>query len=109
MFKYIVPTFFLSHILVASAALTNPVGGATTMDTIPQFLQAALEVVVRVGAIVLVFMIIYSGYLFVTAQGNMEQVKKAKHTITWAILGGALLLGAWALAVGIGATVDALA
>lgn len=108
LFKYI---FLLSITFFAStvhAQLINPIGGSITMDTIPQLISAILDVVVRIGSVVLVFMIIYSGYIFVTAQGNMEQLTKAKHTLKWAIIGGALLLGAWALSLGIGETIDNL-
>ncbi len=91
------------------AALANPIGNSgTPMDTVTEFFAAVLSVIVRVGSMVLVIMIIYAGYLFISAQGNMDQLKSAKHTLKWAVLGGALLLGAWALSLGIGDTINAL-
>ena len=47
-----------------------------------------------------VIMIIYAGFLFVSAGGSEEKVRKAKHTLYWAIIGAVILLGAWAIAAG---------
>jgi len=46
----------------------------------------------------IVLMIIYSGFLFVTARGDEQQITRAKNTFFWAIVGGAVLLGAEVLA-----------
>ena len=48
------------------------------------------------GAAVL-FIIIYGGYLFVTSSGNPQQVERAKHTLTYAILGLGVILLSWVI------------
>jgi len=50
--------------------------------------------------------IIYSGFLFVTAQGNSEKLTKAKKALLYTIIGAALLLGSYVIATAIGKTVD---
>jgi len=45
-----------------------------------------------------VVMIIWSGFLFVTARGSDEQLKKAKSTFQWTIIGAVVLLGSSAIA-----------
>jgi hypothetical protein len=39
-------------------------------------------------------MIIYSGFLYVMARGSEEQVTKATRALTYAVLGGLIILGA---------------
>ena len=53
-----------------------------------------MDLVAKVGAIIVVFFIIYSGYKFVTARGNESEVTKAKEIFYATIIGGAILLGA---------------
>jgi hypothetical protein len=45
------------------------------------------------------FFIIYSGFLFVTARGNEESLTKAKQALLYAIIGGVIIAGAEALAI----------
>jgi len=66
------------------------------------FIKAALYIVFPIA----VLFIIYSGFLFITAQGNPEGLKKAKSNFLWTIVGVTLLLGALALAALIKGTID---
>ncbi|MDO8463576.1 MAG: hypothetical protein Q7S96_04925 [bacterium] len=50
-----------------------------------------------VGVIFFVLMI-YGGFLWMTARGDSPQIEKAKQTITSAIIGLAITLGAYAIA-----------
>jgi hypothetical protein len=63
-------------------------------DTIGKLISAILTVVVEIGAIVGVLFIIWSGFLFVAAQGNQDKLKRAKSTFWTTIIGLAILLGA---------------
>ena len=47
--------------------------------------------------IILAILVIYSGYLWMTAQGNEEQVTKAKKMITNAVIGMILAFSAYAI------------
>ena len=85
--------------------LLNPLG---TGYSLPALLRAILEFVVRIGAVVVVLMLVYVGFLFVTAQGNETKLSAAKSGLLWTVVGALILLGAQAIASGIEATVRAL-
>lgn len=82
----------------------NPIGYSTFMD----FVQAILQVVLKIGIPVAAIFIIYSGFLFVKAQGNETELTKAKKAFTYAVIGTAILLGSWLLAKGIESTINSL-
>lgn len=42
--------------------------------------------------------LVYSGFLFVTARGNEEQLKKAKKWFVWTVVGTAIIVGAVVIA-----------
>ena len=51
-------------------------------------------------------MLVYSGFLFVSAQGNPEKLATARKAIMWTIIGAVVVLGASVLASAIEGTVD---
>ncbi len=87
-----------------STTLVNPIA-ATDFTGL---LNLILKVVTEIGSIVVVFFIIYSGFMFVTAQGNEEKLTKAKNSLMWTLIGAAILLGANAIALAVKGTVTSL-
>lgn len=87
-----------------TGAFPNPIRYGSFMD----FVQAILAVVLKIGIPVAAIFIIYSGFLFIKAQGNEAELTKAKSAFTYAIIGTAILLGSWLLAEGISATINSL-
>ena len=87
-----------------SNALPNPIKAASFQALI----EKILRIVIDIGVPVATLFIIYSGFLFVKAQGNPEKLKEAKETFFWTIIGTAVLLGAWVLAQAIKGTIDSL-
>ena len=77
-------------------------------NTIGEFVEKILEIVVTIGVPIVAIFIIYSGFLFVQARGNSEKLKEAKNTFLYTIIGAAILLGAWVLAQAIGGTIEQL-
>jgi hypothetical protein len=88
-----------------SVALYNPLKSGTSLMS---FLENILKVVIRIGAIVIVLMLVYVGFKFVTARGEPGAIKTAKDNLLWTVVGALVLLGATAIAKGIEATVQAL-
>ena len=88
----------------SGTGLINPLG--TT--SLPQLITDILQLVVKIGAVVIVFMLVYVGFLFVVAQGSESKLEEAKRALLWTIVGALILLGAEAIAQGIQATVNAL-
>ncbi len=74
------------------ATIQNPLGENNT--SVQALLLKIMNLVATVGAIIVVFFIIYSGFKFVTARGNPAEVSKAKDIFFATIIGGAILLGA---------------
>lgn len=91
--------------LQVSTTINNPLGTGH-LETIPSFIEAILNIVLVVGVPIITLAIIYSGFLFVQAQGNPEKLKKAKQTLVYTLVGATLLLGSWVLASAIGSTVN---
>lgn len=87
-----------------SAGITNPLGDG--IDSLPKLIEAILNIVLVIGVPIVALAIIYSGFLFVQAQGNTEKITGAKKTLLYTIVGAALLLGAWVIANAIKGTVD---
>lgn len=87
--------------------IVNPLG-ANGPDSIPAFIQKLLEGMLRIGIPVVALAIIYCGFLFVAARGNTEKLSKAKDALLYTLIGAAILLGSWAIAILISETVRAI-
>lgn len=87
-----------------STELKNPI----KVDSIQQFLSMLLEVVVKIAGPIVVLMIVYSGFLFIKAQGNPEELTKARQAIMWTVIGAIIVLGAFAISKAIEGTVKDL-
>lgn len=78
-------------------------------NTIEGFIKIVVnDILIPIGAVVAVAMIIYSGFLFVTASGNETQISKAKDALLYAVIGSAILLGAWVISEAIQGTIKEL-
>lgn len=74
--------------------LVNPLKVASLED----LLVAILNIIVVIAIPIIVMFIIYSGFLYVTAKGNAAQVEQATRSLTYAIIGAVLIIGAVAIA-----------
>lgn len=114
-FKKIVTTRFLGSVSavlffgvlhVQASTIPNPLA-SSGVDNIFDFIQLVFDaVIIPIGGIVVALGIIWSGFLFVKAQGNPSQLEEAKRAFFWSFIGAMVLLGSWALAMGIKETVD---
>ncbi len=84
--------------------LANPLGNVTLTG----FFIKIIQILIIFAIPIIVFFIILAGFKYVTARGNMEKVKEATQALTWAIVGGVLILGAEALLLIIQNTVNAI-
>ena len=91
-----------------SYSLENPLeGGGVTSVT--GLLTSLLDVLLIIAVPIIVFFIIFAGFSYVTAQGNPEKIKTATRSLTYAIIGGVLILGGVAISEIIASVVDAFA
>lgn len=86
------------------AKLQNPIN----VDTFDALVQKVIEAAVQVLTPFVVLAFIYSGFLFVKARGNTDEIAKAKTAITYSFVGAVILLGAWGFAQIIGQTVTTI-
>lgn len=105
----ILPEFSLLSIILFSIAnfvygqdcpsgqLCNPL----TSRTFAALVENIARIIANVGIPVAAIFIIYSGFLFVTASGNEEKLKKAKEYFFWTIVGAGIIVGANAIATAI--------
>ena len=86
--------------------IINPLG---TTSTIQALIHNVLIEVIKIGLPIVALAVIYCGFLFVAAQGKEEKLTDAKNALLWTLVGAAVLLGSWTLALMIQATVTGLA
>jgi len=98
----------------APTGIRSPGGGGVRLEnplafnSISEFIAAALQALVVIALPIVGFFILLSGFLFISARGNKDQLTKAKTNFMWVIAGSILILGAWALSQLIGGTVNQL-
>lgn len=95
----------------SGVTLMNPLGtscNSTNTDCLGAFLGNILDFVIRIGTIVVILMLVFVGFKFVTAQGSDTKITEARGMLLWTVVGALILLGAKAIQVGITATVKAL-
>ncbi len=90
--------------LKINAKIDNPL----KIGTLSDFISEILKIVVTIGTPIAILAIIYSGFLFVKAQGNETELAKAKEAFFWTIVGVLVLLGAQAIGIAIGGTITAI-
>ena len=83
--------------------IENPLGDS--VSDIPSFIEKILRFILTLAVPIVALAIIYTGFLFVTALGNSEKLKKAKQALVYTLIGAALLLGAFVIAEAIQGTV----
>lgn len=87
--------------------LDNPFkkGGNSLYDFIKTVIT---DIILPLGGVIVVVMLIYSGFLFVTARGNTSQLTKARQNFLYVVIGTAVLLGSWVIATVIENTINQL-
>jgi Type IV secretion system pilin len=87
-----------------SGQLCNPLSS----PDIQTFLLRIIDVLLVFALPIIIFFIMYSGYLFVTARGDQGQITTARTALTWSVVGGVIILGARLIISVIQGTVAAL-
>ena len=71
--------------------------GQETAAPLPEMLGNIIEVFLSVLGIIFVVLVVYAGYLYLTAAGDDEKVKKAKKLLGQAVIGLIIVLSAFAI------------
>ena len=86
--------------------IENPLGQTGSLSTL---VAKILHLVFEIGAIVVVFFIIYAGFKMVIAQGEPKAITDAKNMLLYTVIGAVILLGAETISQVISNTVQQLA
>ena len=81
--------------------LCNPIA----VNSIEEFIIKILKIFMTIGIPVITLFIIYTGYLFVTAEGDPGKLKIARSSLLWTVVGALVILGSYVLAQAIAGTV----
>ncbi|NCN52374.1 hypothetical protein GW943_01030 [Candidatus Parcubacteria bacterium] len=87
--------------------LTNPLSSSENYN-LTDFLKSVIAIILVFAIPIIVLFIMYAGFLFVTARGEPAQIQKARAALTWAVIGGVIVLGAWAILEVIQGTITAI-
>ena len=102
----VTPVFSVESVAGGSTGgIPNPLGKT---DSLSAFFNGIVSVLIELGTIVSVLGIMYGGYMYATAQGDEEKLGKARTTITWALVGTAVLLGARTIMAAVSDTISQL-
>lgn len=69
--------------------------GVATLKCLECIFQNILNIVIRLAGIAVFIFIIIGGFKYLTSGGDPKATESAKNTLTYAILGLALLILAW--------------
>ena len=92
-------SFILSNFVLA-ATVSCPGGKDCLQDpfdgkTIFTIIQSIIGYLILIGAPILAVMVIYGGFLILTAGDSPEKVKSGKDVILWAVVGYTIVLCSW--------------
>jgi uncharacterized membrane protein YobD (UPF0266 family) len=76
-----------------SRKLLNPLA----FPSITELLAAILNMVIVISIPFVMLFIIYSGFLYVTAQGNPEKLQVANRALVYGVIGGVIIIGSVAI------------
>lgn len=104
---------FYANSIMAAGGASGPVGSVILdnplkVGSIYELIVSIAKIAAQVGASVAVVYLILSGFKFVTAQGDSTAVGKARTSFYHALIGTAVILGAWLLAEAIQGTIKSL-
>lgn len=103
--KIFVLFFLLAILLVPMATLADEYGldataGAAKLDKggdLPSFAGKVIGAALSLIGVAFFALMVYGGFLWMTAHGKEEQAKKALDTVISAVLGIVIIIGAYAL------------
>lgn len=97
-----------------NTGVTDECGGGSGLQnplkfcSLEQLLVGLLQLVIQIGSLIIIIMVIYTGFLFVMARGNPSKIEEARTALLWTLIGGVILLGAQGITLAIQETVTSI-
>ncbi len=85
-------------------ALQNPLQFTDLRDVI----VAIANILLILAVPIIIIFIVYAGFLYVTAQGNSTKIQDAHRALLYALIGGAIILGAKVISAIVANTVGSI-
>jgi len=67
--------------------LTNPLAGASAQGGVPQIVGTIIKGALGVVGSLVLLMVVWGGFTWLTAAGNPEKIKSGSNTMIWAVIG----------------------
>ena len=74
-------------------ALRNPIA----FPSITSLLAGVLQVVIIIAIPIVMAYLIYGGFLYVTARGNPDQIRKGSSALIYGLIGAVIIIGSVAI------------
>src|SRR3989344_3073179 len=81
-------SFSLADIGGGTGGFANPL----KYDSFTDLLKGIIGYLIKIGAPILVILVIYGAFQILTAGDNPEKVKSGQNTIKWAVIGYAIII-----------------
>ena len=97
----LLPAAALAQLSEAQTDLTTvgtSIGVDATTNTLPELIGNIIAVLLSVLGIIFVVLVVYAGFLYLTAAGDDTKVKKAKTLLTQSVIGLIIIVAAYAIA-----------
>ncbi|MBI4257120.1 hypothetical protein HY626_03650 [Candidatus Uhrbacteria bacterium] len=97
----LLPAAALAQLSEAQTDLTTvgtSIGTDATTNTLPELIGNIIAVLLSVLGIIFVVLVVYAGFLYLTAGGEPDKVKKAKTLLTQSVIGLIIIVAAYAIA-----------
>ncbi len=97
----LLPAAAMAQLSSASDELTSvgtAIGTDATTNDLPALIGNLISVLLSVLGIIFVVLVVYAGFLYLTAAGDDEKVKKAKKLLSQSVIGLVIIIAAYAIA-----------
>ncbi|MEX0933566.1 MAG: hypothetical protein WDZ74_02305 [Candidatus Paceibacterota bacterium] len=101
---------YIESMRAQALQITNPLGKNSQGEDVGflDLFRLILDGLILLATPIVIVMVIYAGFLFVTAQGNVTKLETAKRAIAYALIGALILLGASAISALIQGSIESL-
>jgi len=96
----LLPSLVYSQGFKSANKLFQDVGkkaGADTYSEVQDIVGIGLNAALSLVGLIFLILMVYAGYLWMTARGEEEQIKKAQKIITSSIIGLVVVMSAWSI------------
>ena len=78
------------------------------MNDLVSVIVAIADILLILAVPIIIIFIVYAGFLYVTAQGNPTKIQDANRALLYALIGGAIILGAKVISAIVANTVNSI-